>query len=139
MTSRKLDAVLTGRPVDQTAARVTQPGPAGLTSSRSIPGDTILAAAPPLTRAVPADVPDLTGTITGHLRVVGLWRSQCGHRGSANRNRWVCRCVCGYYVIRTRKALRNPINQRDACDRCLHVRHLKRAHHWRTTGEQLEN
>lgn len=51
---------------------------------------------------------NLTGRKVGFLTVLGF----------GGNKRWVARCVCGTYTLRTAKALTNPANTEDACDRC---------------------
>jgi hypothetical protein len=55
---------------------------------------------------------DLTGHKFGDLTVMGLARDCL--------KRYVCRCCCGVYVLRTAKAVKNPKNTEDKCERCAH-------------------
>lgn len=41
-------------------------------------------------------------------------------------NRWVVRCACGTYTLRTLKAIRNPANSADACETCRHLMYLQK-------------
>ncbi|MFA5196041.1 MAG: hypothetical protein WC401_09625 [Bacteroidales bacterium] len=59
---------------------------------------------------------NLTGLKTGWLTVVGL--------SEEKKNRWVCRCVCGRYVFRYAKALRNSKNKNDKCITCNKIEWL---------------
>ena len=70
---------------------------------------------------------DFTGFIKGRLTVLGLSPS----RGNDKQARWVCRCQCGRYVVRTVKALKNLNNVDDKCKECYHLDYLKKADTWR--------
>lgn len=73
---------------------------------------------------------NLTGIRFGRLTVVGM---------SANYNaRWSCRCDCGWYVLRRRKAIKNPENTQDRCAQCRNIAHLKRSHEQRVTGRDVD-
>jgi hypothetical protein len=114
------------QPVDQAAARVTQPGPRGLESAKRIRSH--YSATPIAVRPVPDSCQDdLTGRRVGYLTVVGFARDLA--------KLWVCRCVCSYYVTRHARAIKNPRNQEiDRCERCRELAFLKRQDHWRATG-----
>ncbi len=66
---------------------------------------------------------DLTGRKKGRLTVVGLSAS---FRGVSRKGlRWVVRCSCGMYEIRTEKTIKKG-SDKDMCQRCNDVRYLKR-------------
>lgn len=113
--------IATRRPVDVVAARVTAPGPRVLESSKRI--TTYCEAAPMAMRQVFPGVPNLTGRVQGWLTVVGMAVERGGAGG--RQGRWVCRCRCGYYVLRTSKAVKNSNNANDRCDRCRQLEHLQ--------------
>lgn len=116
-------------PVDRTAARVVQPGEAYVPAVKL--GTYDVRDIPPGVRPVPVNGVDLTGLACGTLTVIGL--------AAALKGRWVCRCACGRYVVRTAKALRNPENvAQDACPYCLHVRRLRRHSTFQQTGSWPE-
>lgn len=68
---------------------------------------------------------DMRGRKCGIMNVVAYWgpRIDKGGRymGGADNQRWVCRCPCGLYVIRTADTIKKA---RDANDKCVHCRHL---------------
>lgn len=78
-------------------------------------------------RRNPAD--DLTGRTVGRLTVIGYAAEHSG--------KWVVRCVCGLYELRSAKAVKNPANDRDACADCRTLDQAKRHEHWRRTGKDL--
>lgn len=73
---------------------------------------------------------DLTGHRFGRLTAYGL--------AEGSNARWACRCDCGTYVLRTAKAVINPTNNKDRCERCRHLEYLKREDYWRQTGRDRE-
>ena len=58
---------------------------------------------------------DLTGARQGKLTVVGF--------SEGLKARWVVKCECGFYEIRTTQAIKNPNNGNDCCSEC----HMKPA------------
>jgi len=60
----------------------------------------------------------LVGAKIGRLTVVGM----------LNTSKSICvvRCCCGQYETRRPRAIRNPKNSVDACDRCRHLDYLRR-------------
>jgi hypothetical protein len=113
-----MEEIARRRPVDLTAARVTQPGPRGLDLKKRPSSLHGCQPAPWPLRAIPGGPENLIGRVRGSLTVVGL-SHVLGGAASGSRLRWCCRCVCGYYVLRARRAIVNPANTLDACDRCL--------------------
>ena len=114
------------KPVDRTAALVT--GRGVHYEPNKTPGSA-LSDMPFATIPLPAGVPDLAGRKFGRFTVVGFcgitrkttsggWKSRTYH--------WSVRCSCGWYSIRSHKAIYNPRNTTDACERCRHVIFLKR-------------
>ncbi len=87
--------------------------------------------------AVPSFIKDATGLKAGSLTAIGLSTVVAGHHSFSRqkRARWVCRCVCGYYVLRSRDSLLNPKNALDACDRCLHRQYLQQQERRKADGE----
>lgn len=125
--------IATARPVDRTAARVTQSGPKGMESSKRIAqahSQTPLPTVP-----IPRHIVDLRGRTFGTLTVVGLAVStDTVQRQAGNHRLWVCRCVCGNYLTRRAKAINNPKNTIDACDRCRQVQFLRRRSEYQQLG-----
>lgn len=64
---------------------------------------------PPI-KKIPYNGLNLVGCKVGRLTVIGMARESKG--------RWVVRCACGDYEIRTAKAIRNPENKGDRCSVC---------------------
>jgi hypothetical protein len=124
------EAVATLRPVNRTAALVTQRGPKGVELENTIAQVHSDVALPMRPFTGEPNLPNLTGHVFGTLTVMGLW----AHKTEAGALRWVCRCRCGSYLTRSTKAIRNPQNARDACDKCRHLAYLKKATQWRATG-----
>lgn len=73
---------------------------------------------------------DLTGKRIGRLQVVGMSRDV--------RKRWVVRCDCGAFEMRSARSIRNPENRGDRCIKCRAVAGFKRHHHWFITGRELD-
>jgi hypothetical protein len=118
--------IVTSRPVDGTAARVVAQGPKGYDSGKKILQ--ALSPTPFATIPLPANAPslvDLTGWRRGKLTVIGFH----------GKKRWVCRCVCGYYTLRSARALKNEHNIQDMCDRCRQVTYLRYRSYFEQTGQ----
>lgn len=76
--------------------------------------------APPRMRKIPARskaAAKMIGHRTGRLKVVGLY--------AGKTSKWVVRCSCGDYELRTARALRNPHNKNDKCQNCHHLGRVK--------------
>ena len=80
---------------------------------------------PPMKEIPAHTLPDpgfinLTGRKIGRLTVIGM---------SIKPSRWVCRCLCGNYIIRQSKTLRKPESELHGsglmCDECSHLEDLK--------------
>jgi hypothetical protein len=72
---------------------------------------------------------DLTGEKIGWLTVIGLSKEHSG--------KWVARCVCGTYTLRSGKAIKNQENDCDRCELCRHKAYLKRVENFRRTGKNI--
>ena len=70
---------------------------------------------------------DLTGFSFGRFRVLGL--------ADETHGRWVVRCSCGRYSLRTAKAIKNQANANDACEHCRHLMYLQRSYERRALKE----
>jgi len=120
-------------PVDRVARRVT----GHVSHWDTTPGE-VRSVSPLPTRAIPPDMPDLLGKMLGRLSVVGLSALHSGnHRegGSAGQRAvWVCRCQCGYYVLRTSKAIRKNIDPLHVCDKCDSINRLRSYAVFQETG-----
>src|SRR5688572_5807614 len=60
--------------------------------------------------------PNLTGRRFGRFEVVGMAATIPGTRNTGGR--WVVRCSCGDYEVRTAKAIKNLSNGNDMCHIC---------------------
>lgn len=121
------------RPVNGTAARVVAAGTHYISDKKH--ACKVYDARPPVRQATSRDrsIPgyrDMTGIRRGRLVVVGL--------AEVNGLKWVMRCDCGAYVIRTNKAASNEANDADACEECRHVLYLKRNELHRRTGKNAD-
>ncbi|MEY2117100.1 hypothetical protein [Rhodanobacter sp. FW106-PBR-R2A-1-13] len=78
---------------------------------------------------IPVNLRHLLGYRYGRLTVVGL---------ALVPSRWVVRCNCGTYSLRTTKAICNPINNIDSCQSCQHKLFLRRREIYQRTGREPE-
>ena len=121
------------RPINATAARVVSAGTHYVANKRH--GSTVFETRPAIRQATHKDktIPgyrDMTGARRGRLVVAGL--------AEGLGIKWVMRCDCGSYVIRSNKAACNPANDADACEECRHVMYLKRTELHRRTGKDVD-
>lgn len=72
---------------------------------------------------------DLTGRRQGRMVVVGMYRDRKG--------RWVVRCDCGSFEIRTAKAICNAGNNSDKCVKCRKTDQAKRHHEFAVRCRKL--
>lgn len=110
------------RPVDGNAVAVLRGG------YTFIPGKSIVSddsAVPLPTKPVPRDAPDLTGVRYGRMTVLGM-----SEKGGKKGARWVVRCLCGTYSLRTTRAVKSPLNRGDMCAECNYVEQLKKKRRW---------
>lgn len=121
-------------PIDRVAARVIGAGVKYEPATKGVPVDSDNPL--PVAKSLPAalkDNPsfsDLTGKRRGRLTVVGVSESQY--------SRWVCRCDCGRYTIRSAAAIKNANNEQDRCSHCRHLAFLKREEHYRNHGKDAD-
>lgn len=71
---------------------------------------------------------DLTGTVFGRLTVVGF--------SATHNRRWVCRCACGNYVLRTSKAVKKGAGA--MCEHCSMFQQAKRNEYHKRTGKFVD-
>ena len=120
----------TAVPIDRVAARVTAKG-VSYEPDKKI--DQRHWEAPPKVQPVPEGATNLMGTVFGRFTVIGYFRSH-PKRGSA----WLVRCACGDYETRYKKAIQNPANKEDCCDKCRHLLYLKRSEEFWRTGKNKD-
>lgn len=120
--------VIDRNPVDRKAFDVTRAGP----QAWPTPGTSAewRGRTAPKLRQIPPDMPNLIGVKCGQLTVVGL-SLHSGKSGHGRATAWVCRCSCGYYVLRKTRAVRNPKNSKDACAPCRWVADANRVQYKR--------
>lgn len=115
----KLESIASKVPINKTASIVTSRGyyytpkikPSG--TGKSIDSDVMIK-----TRAVQKGQLDLTGERYVRLTVVGLSEEVNG--------KWVCRCDCGKYTLRTAKSIKKKTKESGCCDECHHLAALRR-------------
>lgn len=69
---------------------------------------------------------DLSKTVFGRLTVLGI--------SELVNKRWVCRCVCGIYVLRSSSAIKAGASDA-CCDQCYLLAVSKRNEYTRRTGK----
>lgn len=74
---------------------------------------------------------DITGTRQGRLVAIGMHHDR--------NDRWVVRCDCGSFELRTARAMKNPANSADKCVKCRRLDQAKRHHEFATTGRNRES
>lgn len=72
---------------------------------------------------------DLKGHSFARFKVIGRYALGKG---------WVCRCACGVYCVRSRKAILNKENTQDRCEECRHLAYLKRDDYYRRTRKDAD-
>lgn len=111
------DAIAASSPLDSTAAKVTARG-THYEPEIGFGSQAHWDAPPPIKpyRHNP-QCQDLTGLKFGRFTVIGLHDSKRGSHAKGPAT-WICKCVCGDYESRTKKAITNPKNTQDACKKC---------------------
>lgn len=116
-------------PINGTAARVMAPGESHVfrLSEGAADSSTPLPVRPASHHELAqTSFMDLKGKAFGRLTVAGL---------SADvKARWVCRCVCGQYVMRTAKTVRGA-SEEACCDQCRLLACSKQREYVRRTGK----
>lgn len=110
-----IDDIYARRAVNTTAARVMAKGVHFVGDKKILTADSEL---PIKTRALPLNMEDLHGFKFGRMVVIGV--------AAEVRGRWVVKCNCGVYTLRTTKAVKNRANKIDCCEQCRHLMHLKK-------------
>lgn len=85
---------------------------------------------PPLRKIDKTCQLDFTGKVCGRFTVVGLH--------ATIKKRWVVRCSCGNYELRTTRALRNPNNYGDRCLLCRNMAFHKKDYAFHKQGTELD-
>jgi hypothetical protein len=111
----KINNILTSVPINKAAAVVVGKGEHYNPNKKVVNVDSDF---PLLTKKLPLNAENLIGIKRGQLIVLGMSKDKNG--------RWVMRCTCGRYTLRTRKAILNEDNQNDCCELCRHWNYVKR-------------
>ena len=119
-----IDDIHARKAINGTAARVLAKGEHFTSSKKVLTADS---ETPLPLRPIPLNMEDLRGEKFGRFTVLG---AAAHHKG-----RWVVRCACGMYTLRTTKAVKNPANTVDCCEQCRHLRYLKNSDFFRRTGK----
>ena len=129
--SAQVDYETLGSPVDKTAYRVTQQGINF--NCRKQNGQMPEWEAPPKTAPILPNIPDVRGLKFGKMTVIGLMPKdkQLAKKAPA---KWLVRCDCGVYSVRKKRAIENPKNDNDACEKCKYLESLKKHEKKRRTG-----
>ena len=85
---------------------------------------------PIATRKLEKNIKDLAGTRFGKFIVIVLAKHV--------PKRWVVKCACGVYTLRTSKSINNPQNNRDQCELCRHLEHLKMQDLYKRIGDKAD-
>ncbi len=120
------------KPIDAVAARVISNGESFEYKANGTDQDSELPL--PITKATKAQLmnpkfKDLTGSQLGRLVVLG--------RSADRKGRWVCRCVCGRYALRSAAAIAAAAPDA-ACTQCYLLAVAKRKDFERRTGRQAD-
>lgn len=112
-----MDKILTSVPINKTAAIVVSKGENYIPNKKITNIDSDF---PIPTKKVPIQAENMIGRTQGRLTVIGFAKDFNG--------RWVVRCLCGRYTVRSKKALMNQSNTHDCCEHCRHFNFLKKEH-----------
>jgi hypothetical protein len=112
MSNATMEDIARNDPVDKTAARVVTSG-----VHYQLKGTKVAhwEACPPLRKFRGSRSPtdrNLAGKRFGSFRVMGI--HALGHKV----RKWVVRCACGRYELRSGRAICNPKNTEDCCVQC---------------------
>lgn len=107
-------------PIDRIASRVVSQVPPvyKLTGMKfSCPWDSEL---PIQTKELPTGADDYAGHTWGRLTVIG-YHSAKG-KGKFKVHKWVVRCTCGRYSVRTHRAIKEKKNTDECCGHCEYLK-----------------
>lgn len=128
--NNKIYSAANDRPIDSNAARVLSRGEHWSPSNKM---GAMQFEVPPgmadLSRGRNETQPeDMTGRKIGRMVVIGYF-GKGKKRGGAQR--WVCRCPCGVYAIRTAGAIKKAKNPDEKCGNCQEIERLRNSDRWR--------
>lgn len=117
----RLDRLLTSSaPVNSTAARVIRKGYAY--EAKVKPGCTETWDAPPPSKRRPSAAPDITGFRRGFMTALRY------HESGKGGAKWLVRCDCGNFEVRTAAKWTAKQQEPDACTVCRKVHFIKSGH-----------
>lgn len=67
---------------------------------------------------------DMCGKRVGDLLVWGYYGHNPKRKG-ARSHKWICRCKCGLFTLRTGETLKKNMGGEDKCEHCLHLDRIK--------------
>lgn len=109
------------KPIDRIAAKVVSNGPDYSLSEMksSNPWDSYL---PYVCLACPDKVDNLIGQKWGRITVIGFHGTRrSGQKKAIVSQKWVVRCACGIYSVRTSQAIKRKSNPDECCGRCEYL------------------
>lgn len=113
----RIERVITSAPLNVTARDVTE-GAAEHWDSQARP----MFDTPPPMRAIPLGVEDLRGRTFGRFTVLGVYAKF----NTKKQLRWVCRCSCGGFELRSMRTVLEPKDAREGmCARCAYLETVK--------------
>lgn len=118
--------IYTRAPIDRVAALVTSEGPDySLTEFKSSnPFDSHL---PYVLLSCPYGVDNLKGEKWGRLEVIGFHSTRrSGKLKKVVSQKWVVRCACGIYSVRTSQAIKKKSNPDECCGRCEYLKIVRK-------------
>lgn len=122
-----IDAILASSPVNSTAARVVSAGTHWVPVSHRNEREW---GTPPDVRAISTAMrvnpsfTDFTGKTLGRLVCIGL-AAEAQSKAKGGGTKWVMRCACSNFVVRSAKALKNQANNDDCCPTCRAMRAIR--------------
>lgn len=123
-------SIYTRSPVDRVAALVTSEGP-DYSLSNYKPENTVDSVLPYVLLHCPKGVDNLIGEKWGRIEVIGFHSTRrTGKNKTLASHKWVVRCACGMYSIRTHHAIKRKSNPDECCGKCNYLKIIRR----RATG-----
>lgn len=134
-----LHAVIASVPMNSTAARVMSQRGEHWDSTSGFVGlhwenRPKVAPVAGLTKVHQEIAAEVIGKRTGRFVVIGPVTKEDQPKGKSASFMFVCRCDCGHFESRTRKAINNPNNSNDMCHNCRRLEQKKRT--YRELGEK---
>lgn len=124
------DVIAASAPVNTAAARAANMR--GETYEKKLPDTERHWKSPPKCVSWPKEADpshNLIGRRFGKLTVIGYY-------SVGKKARWLVRCICGDYEVRSSRAVKNPENNGDCCKICQHTIHLRTKDLYLKVGEK---